>query len=257
MTQKRADALLVLTAHRARLESLLNSSLHLTSGLASLIAVEGGLDEERFRLLAQDLIGLNPHVRNIGLAPDNVIRMVHPLEGNEQAQGLAYREVPEQWPAVQRAMEARHPVVAGPVELRQGGLGIINRIPVFLRRGPHQGEYWGIVSSVIDFDTLLETAGLMGDVDAFEFALRGRDAMGGEGPVFWGAPALFEGARLELDVRLPEGGGCWPSGRVAVGPPCHLADRGLPVGHAVERADRQPGASAVAQAAFDQPPGHA
>ncbi|MEW6764179.1 MAG: diguanylate cyclase [Pseudomonadota bacterium] len=205
MTQQRADALLALTAHRARLESVLNSALHITGGLASLIAVEGEPDEERFRLLAQNLLGLDPYVRNIALAPANVIRMIYPLQGNEQALGLSYPEHAEQWPAVRHAIETRHPVVVGPLELRQGGMGIINRIPVFLNRGPRQGEYWGVVSSVIDFDTLLRASGLEGEASAYEFALRGLDGQGAEGLVFWGNPALFEASPLALEVRLTDG----------------------------------------------------
>ncbi|MEW6445504.1 MAG: diguanylate cyclase [Pseudomonadota bacterium] len=205
LTQQRADALLTLTAHRARLESVLNSSLHLTSGLASLIAVEGGLDEERFQLLARDLLGLNPHLRNIALAPDNVIRMVYPLARNEKALGLAYRDVPEQWPAVERAMTIRKAVVAGPLQLRQGGLGIIHRIPVFLARGPDEGEYWGVVSSVIDFDTLLEASGLSKDAHpGFELALRGQSEDGAAPRMIWGMPRVFEGEYMALEVRLPD-----------------------------------------------------
>ena len=41
------------------------------------------------------------------------------------------------------------PVLVGPVNLIQGGKGIIYRVPVFVR-----GAYWGMVSTVIDIESL-------------------------------------------------------------------------------------------------------
>jgi diguanylate cyclase (GGDEF)-like protein/PAS domain S-box-containing protein len=44
-------------------------------------------------------------------------------------------------------------ILAGPLELIQGGVGLIGRVPVFLEQDPEQ--FWGIVSSVLDFDGLI------------------------------------------------------------------------------------------------------
>ena len=203
-TQQRADALNVLAMHRARLEGVLNASLYLTGGLSSLIAVEGGISAERFTLLAQDLIGLNPHIRNIALAPDNTIVQTYPLSGNEAIIGLHYPDKAEQWPAVQRAMELRHAVVAGPILLAQGGTGIVNRVPVFLRGGERSGTYWGLVSSVINFDTLLEASGLLDPASPYVFALRHGERGGVDRAPFWGEPETFAAEHVELSVRLPE-----------------------------------------------------
>lgn len=205
LAQQRSEALGALAMHRARLEGVLNATLHLTGGLASLVAVEGGVRQDRFNLLAQDLIGLNPHIRNIVLAPGNTIRMVYPLAGNEAALGLHYPDNAEQWPVVARAIELRRSVVAGPVNLVQGGIGIINRTPIFLRGNGEDGAYWGMVSSVINFTTLLEAAGLSNLEPAWRFALRGRDAEGAQGNVFWGDEGLFARDHLALEVRLPDG----------------------------------------------------
>lgn len=204
VTQQRADALNVLAMHRARLEGVLNASLYLTGGLSSLIAVEGGISAERFNLLAQDLIGLNPHIRNIALAPDNTVVLTYPLAGNEAAIGLHYPDNAEQWPAVQRAMELKHAVVAGPIRLAQGGEGIVNRVPIFLRGGERPGAYWGVVSSVINFDTLLEASGLGAPDSPYVFALRHGECGDVDTTPFWGEPEMFTAEHVELSVRLPE-----------------------------------------------------
>ncbi|MBS7691187.1 CHASE domain-containing protein [Pseudomonas lalucatii] len=79
------------------------------------------------------------HIRNIGLAPGNRIAFVYPLAGNERALGLYYPDQPQQWPAVQRLIASRAPGLDGPLQLVQGGRGLIYRVPVFLG----DDSYWG------------------------------------------------------------------------------------------------------------------
>ena len=70
---------------------------------------------------------------------------MHPLAGNAPVQGLYYPDLPEQWPTVEALMTSRQPQLQGPLNLIQGGQGLIYRIPVFI-----DDEYWGLVSTVID-----------------------------------------------------------------------------------------------------------
>ncbi len=129
----------------------LNSTLHLATGLASYIrARHGQLDEAEVQPWLQELLQQGRHIRNIGLAPGNRITHVYPLAGNEKVLGLYYPEVPGQWPAVRRLIADRTPLLDGPLPLIQGGNGLIYRVPVFLQ----DGAYWGLISTVIDFDRL-------------------------------------------------------------------------------------------------------
>ena len=57
-------------------------------GLAANVSVEPDIDDEGFRELASVIFQLAPELKNIGLAPDYVIRHIYPLEGNEAALGL-------------------------------------------------------------------------------------------------------------------------------------------------------------------------
>jgi sensor domain CHASE-containing protein len=54
------------------------------------------------------------------------------MEGNQAALGLKLLQQPKQRDAVARAIESRNTVVAGPVELVQGGTAFISRTPIFL-----------------------------------------------------------------------------------------------------------------------------
>jgi PAS domain S-box-containing protein len=136
---------------RTVLLSELSSTLHLATGLASYItAKQGQLDEVELQPWLQGLLRQGRHIRNIGLAPDNRISYIYPLAGNEAALGLYYPDLINQWPAVQRIIASRTPVLDGPLQLVQGGNGLIYRVPVFL----DDRRYWGMISTVIDYDQL-------------------------------------------------------------------------------------------------------
>jgi PAS domain S-box-containing protein len=134
---------------------------------------------------------------------------VYPLKGNERALGLNYFNIPDQREAVLRVMKEKTTVVAGPVNLIQGGVGVISRTPVFLKdfsASQHEPFYWGIVSTVIDFDTLIKSAELADGVHQnIRFALRGKDGMGANGITFWGDAKIFTMDPILMSISLPSG----------------------------------------------------
>lgn len=194
---------------RARLESELNGTLYLTLGIPALIHAQPDFDAAAFARVAEALRQIRPNIRSVALAPDNVIRHIHPLAGNEQALGLRYLDTPAQREAVLRLMMEREPIVAGPIELVQGGTGIINRIPVMKRRADGGEDYWGLVSVAVDPLPIFAMAGIMPDARRnIVYALRGRDGKGARGEVFHGDAELFTDQRAVLmDVLIP--GGKW------------------------------------------------
>lgn len=188
---------------RTRLEAEVNTTLNLTLGLVIYVTSHPELSPEAFEAIARQLVRRTPHIRNLGLAKGNVITHMYPLEGNESAVGFRYKESAVQWPMVRRAMETRRTVVAGPVDLIQGGRGVISRSPIFL--GDGQGTYWGLASMVMDVESLYAASGLM-DTGHLRYALRGKDGKGAQGEVFFGDPAFFDrNDAVQLPITLPVG----------------------------------------------------
>ncbi len=195
---------------RARLESGLNASLSLSLGLSTFVLANPDFTQEELAQVAFSLIRQEPSIRAVALAPGNVIRFIYPYEGNEKALGLNLLETPTQRDAVLRLMRDLQPVTAGPIELAQGGIGIINRIPIVFTKPGGEPVYWGLASVAIDPLSVFRRAGVLpGKSDAgMVYALRGRDGLGAEGEVFLGDAALFDDAEAVLmDVIIP--GGSW------------------------------------------------
>lgn len=202
----RIEALGVLSQLRAQVETEINSVLFLTRGLISYIAVNPESTPDEWQAMAAEVTRSSQHVRSIGLAPDNVIRFVYPLEGNEAALGLDYRQTPSQWPAVERAIDIGSTVMAGPLDLVQGGRGLIARTPIQARPDPGGDPfYWGLASVVIDADSLFKAAGIRDQVGHYEIGIIGRDGLGAEGALILGSQQVFDEGIALLPVVFPNG----------------------------------------------------
>ncbi|MBR9829765.1 MAG: sensor domain-containing diguanylate cyclase, partial [Oceanospirillales bacterium] len=210
LVQQRAEQILqmeatvVLARMRARMESEINSVLYLSRSLTTFVAVQPQSTPERWRELSREIVGEAPLVRNIGLAPDNVIRFVYPLQGNEAAIGLDYRTNAQQWPAVEEAMSSGKMKLAGPVPLIQGGHGLIARTPIYYQDDAVR-RYWGLASIVVDYDRLLGQADVHEVLGGFNIAIRGADGEGEQGDLFFGEEVVFEQALAKMSVYFPSG----------------------------------------------------
>ncbi|MBB6342828.1 PAS domain S-box-containing protein [Pseudomonas fluvialis] len=188
---------------RARLLNELNGTLHLATGLAAYLQSRNGeIDEAALQPWIEGLTTQSRHIRNIALAPDNRISYVYPLAGNEGALGLYYPDNPQQWPAVQRTIASRQPVLDGPITLRQGGQGLAYRVPVFLR----DGRYWGLISTVIDIPSLLRELPEAARSMQLEIALFSRPEPDSGTPMLGSAAWL---AQAHSQLQLPVPGGQW------------------------------------------------
>jgi diguanylate cyclase (GGDEF)-like protein len=203
---------------RSRLESELNATLSLSLGLSTFVLAKPDFSQADLAQVAESLIRLQPAIRSVAIAPDNVIRYIHPRAGNQKALGLRYLDTPAQRDAVLRLMREQRPVTAGPIELAQGGVGIVNRIPIIFTRPDGSPRYWGLASVAIDPLPIFEHAGIRADTDGgVRYALRGRDGLGAQGEVFVGDTALFDRPEaVRMDVVIP--GGRWQLAALATAP---------------------------------------
>jgi signal transduction histidine kinase len=148
--QARAELLDEAVEARTVIQDEITEGIYITIGLDSfIVSQDGTVVMEDIAVWMSELFAITPHLRNIGLAPDNVIRAIFPLAGNESVLGLDYRSLEQQWPAIEAIMKSKEALLVGPVDLVQGGQGVIYRRPVFVA-----DQYWGLVSTVMDFGSL-------------------------------------------------------------------------------------------------------
>lgn len=160
LTEERARVASQAADHANALSLAINRRLARLQGLhAFVLAAADNPDlAEEFLIFAADMQRESQGLRNIALAPNGVIQHVFPLAGNEAAVGYepGLDPRPEVRTDVEFALATDKPVLTGPIELVQGGVGLTGRQPVFI-----DGEYWGLVNIVVDFNVLLADAGLL------------------------------------------------------------------------------------------------
>jgi signal transduction histidine kinase/CheY-like chemotaxis protein len=196
-----------LSAIRVHLEGVVASTFNLTQGMIHYISHQHDISLDLFNAMTRRALQENRHIRNIALAPNNEVRWVYPLEGNEKALDLHYLENPQQRESVLNAQRVRKPLLAGPVELVQGGVGFINRSPILMGEGSDSlKEYWGLASIVAYVNTILED----GEVTSSEYlnvSLNGKDGKGAKGEMIWGDSTVLNCNPVILEVNVP--GGKW------------------------------------------------
>lgn len=189
---------------RSRLEGYLNADIELVRGLVAVLSTNPDMDQAEFSELASRVIGDKEGILNLAVAPDLVIRIVHPYERNKAAIGLDYNKNAAQREAAFRVRDTGRTVLAGPLNLVQGGQGFILRFPIFVSEDGDE-RFWGLLAAVLDADTLYAKTGLVDPNMGVEIAMVGRDGTGAEGPLFHGDPAILEDSPVLTDVLMPVG----------------------------------------------------
>ncbi|THF84239.1 putative bifunctional diguanylate cyclase/phosphodiesterase [Cohnella fermenti] len=194
------DAQYELNAHASALSSAIDSKLNLAKGIRAFVIDElehsGTVSQSRFSTFSSAFMDGLPGIRNFSIYENGIASMVYPLEGNEVLLGLDlfHHRDPAVRENAERTKLTEELTILGPLELTQGGTGILSRQSVFW-----QGRFWGFVSVVLDVPPILEEAGLTSANKGIEFAVRAG------GQVLIGSPEHFDHPSLYQAVSIPEG----------------------------------------------------
>ncbi|WP_426143431.1 bifunctional diguanylate cyclase/phosphodiesterase [Pseudomonas sp. DWP3-1-2] len=219
----RARVALKLNGLAAQLENYTRSAFNETEGIAQLLSADGFISSTHLSSMAQGAIDSAPYIHHLALAPDDIVSDVYPLAGNESIIGLDYRTLAGQYPLLEKARLSGSALIAGPLQLYQGGRALIYRRPVFLSGHKGRKRYWGSISVVADLDWLLRDGGISAN-NGMAIALRGHDGLGENGDIIYGDPALFNAQPILVSVNIP--GGSWQLAGQPIGgwPPVPLLD---------------------------------
>ncbi len=151
--------------------------------------------DTHFETFAAGLCSGASAIRALTIAPAGVNQYVYPLVGNEAVVGLDQLQDEQDRADLRRALETRLPTVSGPLELRQGGLGLVARQAIY-----EGGQFWGLVGMALDVPQLLRDVGLEPGPPELRLAIRD-----GAGRTFFGEESVFAAGPATCQVNLPEG----------------------------------------------------
>ncbi len=166
--------------------------------LALQIDEDGNIED--FEKFASQLVDGNPNIDAIQIVPKGVITKVYPLENNEKALGYNILADKSRNAEAIKAIEDRRMFFAGPLELKQGGLAIVGRLPVFI-----ENEFWGFSAVIIHFENLIKQSGIRELAsDKYRFQFSKINPVTREWEYFLDEEECFDESYSE-DILLPDG----------------------------------------------------
>ena len=150
---ERYEMNLLLTDAHQNIEQSLKNCYTTTVSLALTLNNDG--IPQNFDTISKKLIKSNPLVSAVQLVPNGIIKYIYPIKGNEAAMNLNILDIPDIKKEAQKSIETQKIFFAGPMQLRQGGIGIVGRLPIY-----NKNTFWGFSAVVIKLETLLQTTGI-------------------------------------------------------------------------------------------------
>lgn len=195
---ERQKAVHEISTVKERLTNSLSYSLSATGTLAFLVRALGVPAD--FDSVASDILESNKFIDALQLTRKGVITHVYPLQGNEAAIGYDVLKDSLRSPEAYRAIEKKEIFFAGPFELKQGGVAVVGRLPIFI-----ESEFWGFSVVLIKFSTLLNAAGIdTAQSNRFVYQLSKVNPFTGEEEFF--LPETFPVSKGEfVSIDVPDG----------------------------------------------------
>jgi diguanylate cyclase len=163
--EEKERALNAATSVKGYLQAALNYSLSATKTLAFIVEQYGKPDN--YDAVAKCLIESSKFIDAIELVEGGTITHIYPMENNEAAIGYNILEDPHRKKEALKAIEKKELFFAGPIQLKQGGLAVIGRQPIFINN-----KFWGFSAVLIKFSTLVKATRINQEtMNDFDFQL--------------------------------------------------------------------------------------
>jgi PAS domain S-box-containing protein len=143
----------VLGVVRQNFEQTIKSTYTPALTMAMTINDEG--KPENFDYIAKQLVDNNPSIDLVQLVPNGIIKYVYPYEENKAVINYNILNSPQNRYEAQKSIKNKLMFFAGPLHLKQGGIGVVGRLPVFKKN-----KFWGFSAVVIRLETLIRETGI-------------------------------------------------------------------------------------------------
>lgn len=136
-----------------RLKTALNYDLTAAKTLAFIVENYGVPND--FDRVAKAILSSNKNIDAIQLTEKGVITHVYPMKGNEAVIGYDISADTNTKAEAWKAFIKKDIYFAGPLKLKQGGVAVIGRLPIF-----RDSVFFGFSAIIIKLPTLLKAAGI-------------------------------------------------------------------------------------------------
>lgn len=151
--EERNEMNAILTDAHLNIEQSLKNCYTTTVSLA--LTIDSNGIPQNFEAVSKQLIKSNPLISVVQMVPNGVIKYIYPLKGNEAAINLNILGTKDLREEAKKSVETQKVYFAGPLKLRQGGIGLVGRLPIY-----NNNKFWGFTAVIIKLETLLKASGI-------------------------------------------------------------------------------------------------
>ena len=217
MLALRAEMMRYASGCMSRLEASFNKRLYLTRSITNYIATHRDLTDTQLQSLAHLVIGIDPAIKEIRLAPKNKAPLVYLSPLSRTPIGTNYSLESHIQESAEKASETGKTVFAGPFASAEGPRVFLMQTPVYLEEGGSSGataSLWGFAQMILDASRFFEEADLQEESTLGRLAIRFRNPDGKVSHIIFGDPRIFDLDPIIMEMRLPLG-----SWQLAAAPP--------------------------------------
>ncbi|MBL8111759.1 MAG: response regulator [Acidobacteria bacterium] len=183
----------------------LNQTVSVLYALEALVRQAKG-DTTGLDAIAEGLLSRFRGLRTLELQPGGVITFVHPREGNENAFGKNVLTDPQNGALASFAIHAGRVVLTDPIELFQGGQGVVARWAIHLPSPDGGRVFWGFAAATIRLKDVLDESGLFElEKSGYAFTLTKSEGTGRPGVAIAGSASAPPKDPVLVVVELPDG----------------------------------------------------
>ena len=134
-----------------------------------------------FEPIARAIMHAHPFLKQLNVAPDGVIAQMLPLEPTIIGLNLLAEDA-----TAQRALDTGDFSLSAPFGLRQGGMALIGRLPIYMSQ--KHGEFWGFVSVLAAYPDIFESVLTATTLEKYDIQITQNTPKGLQ--IIYGAPVM-------------------------------------------------------------------
>ena len=149
---RRTIAKLNVETYGQRIENDIENGIEITDTLKQLL-INGNGQIINFSKIAENLMSYS--VQSVQLAPNGVVTEIYPEEGNEAGK-IDLLKDSKRGKISNYAKDHNITIIQGPIELKQGGSGLVVRNPIYLEDENGQEYFWGFTIVILRVPEIFE-----------------------------------------------------------------------------------------------------
>lgn len=170
-----------LTMIKLNLENLITSRMIALNGLKAHAEIDPFFTQEDYTYFAKGIYdSASDAVQSMTFITDTTITHIYPYEPYKSVIGIDLGVNDEQNVSIQYVKDNLKTLLIAPVNLVEGGLGIITRIPVV-----NEDAYFGQITIIFDYEKTLALSGIMDLSETHLIEWRYRDVLKDKDQVIW------------------------------------------------------------------------